>query len=258
MNNLSTHSGDIKIIFENENVLVINKPAGLIVHKSASSTEKTLADYLVEAYPQLVDVGEDPARPGIVHRLDKGASGLMVVAKNNQAFQHLKKQFKNRTVKKEYLALAHGKIIKDEGFILFPIIRAKAGHKMAALPMSTRNDKQKLSNRDQGNIVALGKSREAITEFNVEKRWPHLTLLKVNIKTGRTHQIRVHFAAYGNPLLGDDLYGTAKTKVKNKKINLNRIFLVAQKLKFTDLDGEKLEFKIEPPVELKNFLEKLK
>ncbi len=258
MKSIPTQNDKIEIIYEDPDFLVINKPAGLIVHKAASNKDKTLADYLLEAYPEIKEVGDDPSRPGIVHRLDKDASGLMVVARNKQSFSMLKKQFKNRTVNKEYKALIHGKIIKDYGEIRFPITRAKSGHRMAALPVTSNQNKKKISNRDQGNIKAKSKAREALTIFTAEKKWPHLSLMSVNIKTGRTHQIRAHFAAYGHPLLGDDLYGTAKTKLKNKKTGLDRIFLVAQKLSFKDMNGDKKEFKIDLPEKLQKFLKDLK
>ncbi len=258
MNIIKCPQGEIQIIHEDDDVLVINKPAGLIVHESDNTKEKTLAEYLVEVRPEIATVGEDSHRPGIVHRLDREASGLMVIAKNNESFKSLKEQFKTRKIKKQYLALAYGKIIADEALINFPIVRAKAGYKMAALPLKMRDGKNFLSNRDKGNIVAREKSREAITNFEVIKRWPQYTLLEVKIKTGRTHQIRVHLAAYGHPLLGDNLYGTTKTKVKNNKVNLGRIFLLAQKLSFTSLNKEKMEFEIQPPIELKSFLDNLK
>jgi 23S rRNA pseudouridine1911/1915/1917 synthase len=258
MPSIQCSRGEIEIIYEDNDVLVINKPAGLIVHQSNNTKEKTLADFLVEARPEIAHVGEDSRRPGIVHRLDREASGLMVVAKNNKSFSNLKEQFKSRRTKKQYLALAYGKIIADDGLINFPIVRAKVGHKMAAIPLNMRGNKDVLSNRDRGNIKARFKSREAITNFEVIKRWPHFTLLKIKIKTGRTHQIRVHLSAYGHPLLGDNLYSTSKTKIKNQKINLGRIFLLAQKLSFISLNGEKKEFKIETPKELKAFLDKLK
>lgn len=230
MPSIKCPQGEIEIIYEDDDVLVINKPAGLIVHESDNTKDKTLADFLVETRPEIASVGEDSHRPGIVHRLDREASGLMVIAKNNKSFFSLKEQFKSRHIKKQYLALAYGRIIADEGLINFPIVRAKAGYKMAAIPLSIGEGKNVLSNRDQGNIKAREKSREAITNFEVIQRWPNFTLLKVQIKTGRTHQIRVHLAAYGHPLLGDNLYGTTKTKVRNKKINLGRIFLLAQNL----------------------------
>lgn len=262
MKKITTPQGEIKILYENENLLVIDKPSGLVVHEGDTTTEPTLADYLLKSYPEIAGVGEDILRPGIVHRLDREASGLMIIARNKPAYEHLKKQFKKRTIKKEYIALVFGKVAKDEGKILFPIVRSRAGFKMAALPMSAdkieETKKGRLSNRDKGVIEAYEKSREAITEFEVTKKWNHLSLLSVRIKTGRTHQIRVHFAAYGHPLVGDDIYGTPKTKARNKKINLGRIFLHAHRLSFTDLNKEKVEFTSELPGNLSTYLNKQK
>ncbi|MCK4554834.1 RNA pseudouridine synthase [Candidatus Parcubacteria bacterium] len=232
-------------VFENNNFLVINKPAGLLVHSANHIKEPTLADQLLKKYPELIKIGEDPIRPGIMHRLDKQVSGLMAVAKTQVAFDHLKKQFQDRTIIKIYTALVYGKIEKDEDEINFPIQRSSKGHKMAALPLTTK-----------GKFTEEG--RQAITEFEVIKRFINYTLLKVKIKTGRTHQIRVHLAAYGHPVVGDDLYSTKKTKEKNKKLNLGRIFLVANKLSFIDLNGKQKTFKIDLPEELKNFLKKIK
>ena len=248
------------IIFENADYMVINKPAGLIVHSGPGITEEVLTDWLRKYYPKIEEVGEDPLRPGIVHRLDKEASGLMVVAKNQKAFLHFKKLFQNRRITKKYFALAHGQISKDEDVITFPIRRARDGYKMAALPISseTINEKNKPNNRDRGTLKAQDESKESITEFSVIKKYINYTLLDVKIKTGRTHQIRVHFYAYGHPLLGDPLYFTKKTKVKNQKINLGRIFLVAYELNFKDLAGEKQSFIIDMPNDLKSFLEKTK
>lgn len=249
-----------KIIFENDDYLVLNKPAGLISHGGPSITDKTLVDFLKKKYPKIENVGEDPLRPGLVHRLDKEASGLMVVAKNQKTFEYLKKQFKNRRVAKNYIALAHGKISKDEDVITFPIKRSKDGFKMAALPGYSEKiaEKNKAGNRDRGTLKAQENSRESITNFRVLKRFINYTLLDVNIKTGRTHQIRVHLYAYGHPLLGDPLYFTKKYKVKNEKVGLGRLFLVSKKLSFKDINGEKQTFEIELPEELENFLTKTK
>ena len=249
-----------KIIFENDDYLVVNKPAGLIVHGGPGITEPVLTDWLHKHYPEIENVGDDPLRPGIVHRLDKEASGLMLIAKNQKSFTYFKKQFQGRRITKKYLALAHGQISKDEDTISFPIKRAKDGYRMAALPVSseTISDKNKPSNRDRGTLRAQEESKEAITEFCVLHRYVNYTLLDVKIKTGRTHQIRVHFYAYGHPLVGDPLYWTKKTKVKNEKIKLGRIFLVAKELTFKDPEGEKQSFSIEIPEELKSFLEKTK
>jgi 23S rRNA-/tRNA-specific pseudouridylate synthase len=131
---------------------------------------------------------------------------------------------------------------------------------MAALPVSstTIGDKNKPNNRDRGTLKAQEDSKEAVTEFKVVKHYINYTLLDVKIKTGRTHQIRVHFYAYGHPLLGDPLYFTKKTKVKNQKVNLGRIFLVARDLTFKDLNGEKQQYIIDLPNELEAFLKKTK
>jgi 23S rRNA pseudouridine1911/1915/1917 synthase len=241
-----------EIIFEDANYLVINKPAGLIVHGGSGIKERVLTDLIIERYPQIKEVGEDDLRPGIVHRLDKEVSGVMVIAKTQEAFLSLKKQFKNRDIYKEYLALAHGKLPRDEGEINFPIKRAKDGYKMAAIPYNSQTllKRETLKNRDTGNIIALEKARSAVTLFKVIKQFINFAYLSIRIKTGRTHQIRVHFHAYGHPLVGDNLYYTSKTKAKNAKIKLGRIFLVANNLSFKNLEGEILNFKIDLPVEL--------
>jgi 23S rRNA pseudouridine1911/1915/1917 synthase len=232
-------------IFTNDDYLVINKPAGLLVHGAEHIKESTLSDQLIADYPQLIKIGDDPNRPGLMHRLDKLASGLMVIAKNQNSFDNLKNQFQKRLVEKYYLALVYGKISKDEAEISFPIARSAKGYKMAARPKTFR-----------GEDTADG--RLAITEFTVAQRFINYTLLKVKIKTGRTHQIRVHLAAYGHPLVGDDLYGTFKTKLKNRKINLGRIFLVANSLSFRNLNNEIVKYEIDLPEELQNFLNNIK
>jgi len=247
---------DPKIIAETSDYLVIDKPAGLAVHGGGNLKGPTLADWLINRYPKIKKVGDDPTRPGLVHRLDKDVSGLMVIAKNQKTFLHFKNQFKNREVNKEYIALVHGKIAPDEGIIDFPITRSQSGYKMAALPAKTEDllSRRHPRGRDQGNIDSWFKSRQALTEFIVLKRFVNYTLLRVNIKTGRTHQIRVHFFALGHPLAGDDLYMTKKTKTKNKKLNLGRVFLVADSLTFHDLKGEIQSFKINLPTGLTDAL----
>lgn len=240
------------IIAETADYLIINKPAGLAVHGGGNLQEATLADWLILNYPKIRKIGDDPARPGLVHRLDKDVSGLMVIAKNQKSFNDLKEQFKDRSVNKEYTALVYGRLAKDDGLIDFPITRSRSGHKMAALPANTAEllSRRHPRGRDQGNIESWLKSRGALTKFTVLKRFVNYTLLRVNIKTGRTHQIRVHFFALGYPLVGDDLYNTKKTKEKNKKLALNRVFLVADDLSFRDLKGQKQHFSLPLPSEL--------
>ncbi len=244
-NKLQATSRKLQIIADDKEYVIINKPAGLTMHGAPHIQEITLSDLILKKYPKIKKVGEDPSRPGIVHRIDKEVSGLVVIAKTQDSFDNLKKQFKERTVNKQYTALVYGRIEKDEDIINFPISRAGAGHKMAALPATVKGG---------ANIAG----RRAITEFVKTKEFINYTLVEVSIKTGRTHQIRVHMAAYGHPIVGDNLYNTKKTREQNKKIGLDRVFLFANKLSFNDLAGEKQEFKINMPEELEKFLEKVK
>lgn len=249
-----------EIIFETDDYLVINKPAGIAVHAGGNIKEETIADLLIKRYPEIKDVGDDPIRPGLVHRLDKEVSGLMVIAKNNKTFQVLKNQFKDRDVNKEYVALVHGKMTTEYGDIKFPIKRSSEGFKMAAMPLNTVDllSRRHPKDRDQGNLDGLFKAREAITEYSVLKHYINYTLLQVKIKTGRTHQIRVHFFALGHPLVGDTLYFNKKSKAQNLKIKLGRIFLAANKLSFKDCDGEIKSFNLEMPAVLVDFLKNIK
>jgi 23S rRNA pseudouridine1911/1915/1917 synthase len=244
-NNEIMNSIELDILDETEEFLAINKPAGLIVHESAGAGKNNLVEVLLQKYPELKKVGEDPQRPAIVHRLDRDASGLMIIPKTQEMFEYLKKEFQARRVKKEYLALVYGKLSKDEDTINFPIDRSRDGYKMAAHPVLKKGEQ----NTD---------GKRAITEFEVLKRFVNYTLIKLRTKSGRTHQIRVHMSAYGHPLVGDDLYGTPKTKILNKKLNPGRIFLLAKKLSFTDLSGEKKEFEIDIPGDLSALLTKIK
>jgi len=227
-------SDQIKIIYEDENILVVEKPTGLEVASDKEKNEPTLVDWLVKKYSAISKVGPDPARPGIVHRLDKSASGLLLVAKTEAAFELLSKQFKERTVKKEYMVLVHGEVTQDEGTIEFPIARANSG-RFAALPLGSEA------------------GRMAITEYEVEERFKNFTLLKVRIKTGRTHQIRVHLFALGYPVVGDKLYRSKKIK----EPMLPRLFLHASKVIFTDLEGKRRELQSSLPEDLKFFLSSL-
>lgn len=229
---------EYKIVAETKDYLVVHKPVGLLMHGTATMREANLADLLSAKYPEMKKVGDDPFRPGIIHRIDKDVSGLVLVAKTQAFFESAKEQFQTRTIQKNYLALVHGVIQGDEGIIDFPIKRATSGHKMAALPKGADG-------------------RVAISEFVVTKRFLHYTLVKVAIKTGRTHQIRAHMAAYGHPIVGDNLYGTKICKDQNRRLHTKRVFLVAQELSFTDLAGERKEFTLSIPedfIELtKNF-----
>lgn len=229
----------LNVVFENDDLLVINKPAGLVVHPfEGFDSDTTLVDALLERYPEITDVGDDPARPGIVQRLDKDVSGLMVIAKTAEAFDALKLQFQNRSVYKEYIALVYGVLAKDHDVIEMRIARSKARGRMVARPQSQEG-------------------KDAKTEYDMLERFKNHTLVKVILHTGRTHQIRVHFLAINHPLVGDQLY--KKIRMKNiRPIALNRIFLHAHKLRFKLMDGTEKTF-VEPlPEELSLILTKLK
>ena len=223
------------IIFENDEFIVVHKPAGMLTHPTEKGETDTLADFLRSHFPAIADVGDAPdVRPGIVHRLDRDASGLLIVAKTQATFNNLKTQFQKREVEKEYFALVHGKILRDEGTINFPIARGREG-KMGA---RSAEDEE---------------TRDAVTEFEVVKRYANATLVKVRPKTGRTHQIRVHFHAYDHPLVGDLLYRQKKYKMRAEE-KLKRLFLHSYRLAFTDLNGERVEFTDPLPAELEEFL----
>lgn len=230
-----------QLIFAHDEYLLVYKPAGLLTHGAPHIKEDSLIEQIILDYPDVCKIGEDPARPGIMHRLDKAASGLLVIARTADSFDSLKNQFKTRTVTKEYEALAYGQFDTSYGDIDFPIARSAQGYKMAALPLTKKG-----ASNDDG--------RNAHTEYDVITQYINYTHLKIIIKTGRTHQIRVHMAALSHPLVGDDLYSTKKTKEKNHKLNLGRIFLHARRLEFDNLVGERQKYELDIPQELKEFL----
>lgn len=225
--------GSFDIIYEDESFVVINKRAGQVVHPTDSHRQGTLVNALIAKYPEIKNVGEDTLRPGIVQRLDREVSGLMVVARTQKAFDHLKSQFKNRKVLKEYTALVHGAPPEHHGIINLPISRSKTkSGKMAA---------------QTGNIEA----KKAETEYEIIKKYSHYTLLKITPKTGRTHQIRVHLNAIGCPIVGDTLYKPRKMKL----VDLGRIFLHSSRLEFSDYEDNRKKFTLELPQRLQDFLQ---
>lgn len=248
---------EIKVVALTPDYLVINKPAGLLVHPTMANEKDTLASWVAKKYPGVKKVGDDPkVRPGIVHRLDKEASGLIVVARTQKMFDHLKDQFKNRTVEKEYLALVHGRVAKDWDEITFPIARGETNDRMAARPLlvSKNVGSRKL---DPRQVDPADKEKEAKTEFLIEQKFINSTLLRVILHTGRMHQIRVHMLAYNHPLVGDPLYFQKKRK-DNLSAKLGRMFLHSTKLGFTDLNGGKQAFEAALPGALQKFLDVLK
>lgn len=229
-----------EIIADTDDYIVLSKPTGMLTHPTMANETNTLANFVLAKYPQIKDVGEDPARPGIVHRLDKEASGLIVVAKTQAMFNSLKEQFKNRSIDKEYTTLVHSPVARDWGEINFRISRSKTNDRMAALP---------------ANETTQGK--EAKTEFIEEQTFINFSLLRIKIFTGRMHQIRVHLLAYDHPIVGDPLYFQKKQKRTWDK-KLGRLFLHSTKLEFTDLHGDRQKFESSLPKQLADFLKLLK
>jgi len=193
----------LDILYEDDAVIAVNKPAGVVVHAGAGNHSGTLVNRLVHHFASLSKVGGD-LRPGIVHRLDKGTSGVLLVARTDAAHQALAAQFSGRTVEKTYLALAHGNVRAESGRIGTPIERD---------PL-----------RRTRMTAKSGAGRPALTEYRVRQRFAKFTFLEVRIHTGRTHQIRVHLASIGHPVAGDRLYGGQAAP---------RIFLHAWRIGFT-------------------------
>jgi 23S rRNA pseudouridine1911/1915/1917 synthase len=226
----------LNIVFENDNIIIINKKAGLLVHPTDKMEKETLVNRLLAYYPKIKNVGDDPLRPGIVHRLDKGVSGLMLICKNQTAFDYYKKLFKTRQIKKIYTALVHGQMSPKEDLIDLPITRSASSGKMA------------VHSKEQGG-------KQALTRYSVIKQFNHFALLKVEILTGRTHQIRAHLNALNHQVVGDPLY---KQKNVKQKLDLDRIFLHSTILGFTDLQGEYQEFTAKLPTKLTKIIKNLK
>lgn len=223
----------LNIVYEDDDLLVVDKPQGMVVHPASGNFENTLVNALLFRVPDLSDINGEQ-RPGIVHRLDKDTSGLMLVAKNNFSHQHLAKQISSKTCVREYLALLEGRVLKDEGEIETQIGRdPKDRKKMAVLPK--------------------GQGRVAITTFKVEKTFSHYTLVRFRLKTGRTHQIRVHAKHMGHPVVGDPVYNK-----KANKFGLLGQLLHSQYIEFTQPHtGARLHFESELPKYFKDVLEKL-
>jgi len=220
----------MQIIYKDRNILAINKPAGLVVHGAENLKHETLADWLIKNYPEVKSVGDDPnLRPGIVHRLDKDTSGVLVVARNQKTFEFLKKQFKDRTVKKTYVALVKGEVKNKKGKINTP-------------------------------VKLFTKSRDAATEYKVIKKIlsasdrQDYTLLEVYPKTGRTHQIRIHLKSIKHPIVCEKLY----TKKLNCPFGLTRHFLHAKAIELTSPDGARIKLETGLPDDLRLVLRKLK
>jgi 23S rRNA pseudouridine1911/1915/1917 synthase len=236
---ISPEQISLQIYFEDRDLAVIEKPAGMVVHPGSGTSGGTIANALVFHFKNLSDVGGE-SRPGIVHRLDKKTSGLLIVAKNNFAHAKLSEAFQARKIQKTYLALVHGMPKRDMAAIDLTVSRHPTVRtKMAA-------------GRPSG--------RTAHSEYKLLEAFPGFSLLQVKITTGRTHQIRVHLSAIGHPVVGDDLYGERAYKQFVKKFGeLHRYFLHAAKLRFEHpVTGKPMEFHSHLPAELQKLLNGIK
>ncbi len=274
----------LNIIYEDKNVIAIDKPAGISVHPAKTDQADTIANALLAYYPAIKEVG-DPStdstgspqassgqanlRPGIVHRLDKDTSGILIIAKNNLAFDWLKKQFVQRKVVKKYLALVMGNIKKEKGVIAKPIGKTKDFRKRTTIPLkkqkgaityyriikyfpSCHPERSEGSRRRDSSVAEPVLSASEVLPQNDKFAY---TLVEAEPKTGRTHQIRVHLASIGHPLAGDKLYG-----FKNQicPLGLKRHFLHASYLKISLPDGKIVELYSKLPEDLNEILYQLK
>ncbi len=229
----------LQIVYEDDDLLVVNKPAGMAVHVGAGVKSGTLVNALLHHVGKLSAAGGE-LRPGIVHRLDRMTSGLVVVAKNDCAHRELSAQFKAREVQKAYLALVHGRLTHDRGEIMRSV---------------GRDPRRRIRMRPDG----IG-AREACTRYRVLRRFRHFTLLEAEPQTGRTHQIRVHLSSIGHPVVGDTLYGApARLRIAAKEEKtLERNFLHAAALRFRHpRTHQELSFRTALASELEDFLSRL-
>lgn len=221
----------LDIVYEDDDVAVVNKPQGMVVHPSVGHTSGTLVNALMYHIHDLSSIN-GVVRPGIVHRIDKDTSGLLMIAKNDRAHQALAEELKDKKSLRKYLAIVHGNISNDRGVIEAPIGR---------------------SEKDRKKQAVTAKGKPAVTHFKVLERFGNYTLVELTLETGRTHQIRVHMAYIGHPVAEDPLYGPRKTLKGNGQ------FLHAQTLGFTHpTTGESLRFSVEPPAIFQETLENLR
>ena len=232
----------IEIVYEDDDLVIVNKPAGMVVHPAAGVSSGTLANALTFHFQKLSS-GKGEARPGIVHRLDKDTSGLLVVAKTESAHDDLANQFRNREVFKSYVSLVHGQLENERGEIDQPIARDR---------------------RHRTRMAVVRGGRAALTLYHVRQRFDRFTLLDVELKTGRTHQIRVHLAWLKHPVVGDETYGGGRDKtviepvVRSRIAKLGRQFLHAERLGFRHPGTHEFKKFTSPlPADLTDFLDEL-
>lgn len=222
----------IEVAYEDSDIIVVNKPKGLVVHPANGNWDGTLVNAIMAICKDSLSGIGGEVRPGIVHRLDKDTSGLLIIAKNDKAHINMSNEIKNREVKKVYIALVRGIVAENEATINMPIGR---------------------SNKDRKKMAVVKNGKEAITHFKVIKRFDKYTLLEVKIDTGRTHQIRVHLSEIGYPVVGDEIYSNGKNE-----FGVHGQLLHAKSLDFKHpITGKDMHLEAELPVEFKNVLKKL-
>lgn len=233
----------VEKLFENDSILVLNKGAGVQMHEGGSYQGGTVAEWLFTHYPDLVSVGEDSARPGIVHRLDRDTSGVLVVAKDVETFQELKTAFQNRQVAKTYVALVYGHLKERTGEVSASLMRNPGELKRRAVDPETYT----------GTLP--GNTRTALTHYRVIARFAEYDLVELSPKTGRTHQIRVHLSYLGHPVVGDRLYAFKEAKRENM-LSPRRHLLHAAKISFS-VQGQDYQFQAPLPQDFQEALQSI-
>lgn len=238
---LTENRNMIEVIYKTKDFLALNKPAGMLVHpvfhkggkERTQDVSPVVTDWLLKHFPEVKSVGDNPeGRPGIVHRLDKDTSGVLIVPRNQKFFHYIKGLFQTHKMQKTYLALVRGRVLQKG------IVNAPIGLRPGTTKRSVRGKNLKMV-------------KEAITEYVPIRVYESATLLRVTPRTGRTHQIRIHLASIGHPIVGDELYG------KQKSEGLSRQFLHAESIEFTTKKGERIKIEAPLPLDLKKVLAEL-
>ena len=243
--NLKPEKIDLDIIYEDQKVLVVNKKVGMVMHPGAGNWEGTLANAVLGRLKKQSDILKTPLRAGIVHRLDKDTSGIVVVAKDDQTLEFLQRQFREKITVKKYYALVLGKPTSDEGIINAPIGRHRGFRKKFTI---LENGKEAITHY---------KVLETFSSFSVTNDSIFISLLEVSPKTGRTHQIRVHLSKLGYPILGDQVYGREQTRI-SKSLGIKRQMLHAYYLKINLPEIGEKEFQIEIPKDMEEVISRFK
>lgn len=252
---------NLEIIYEDDYLMVVNKPRGLVVHPGSGTSEPTLVNGLLYHCGEKLSYVGGNDRPGIVHRIDKDTSGLLMIAKTNSIHEALKKQLSNHSINRVYVALVHGNFNCESGNIDYPIMRdpknrikkiALDNNKMQYIRRFRNENKNSIS--EYSDFIKSVGAREAYTSYEVVSSFKDFSLLRCRLKTGRTHQIRVHMASIGHPIVGDPLYGLKKTPWRDDGQMLHAALLGF----IHPVRKEYLEFSVSPPDDFKAKISKIK